>query len=121
MENQRKLVITLSVNASDDVSTVAFTVANAALSKGFKVGMFLTSDGVELSRTNSCEFTHVQPFKQLPELIKSFTNNKGTIWSCSPCFNHRGLDSQDIVEGAVVIGAGPMLDWISEGAQTLSF
>jgi len=121
MSNTKKLVVTLSVNANDDVSTVAFTVANAALSKGMEVGMFLTSDGVELSKEGSCEYTHVQPFKKLNELIESFGSNGGVIWACSPCFNHRGLNAEEIVNGATVVGAGPMLDWIIEGAQTLTF
>ncbi len=121
MEKSKKLVITLSVNAKDDVSTVAFTVANAAISKGMKVGMFLTSDGVELSKLSACEYTHIMPFKKLNELIESFANSGGIIWSCSPCFNHRGLKADETVTGTEVVGAGPMLDWINEGAQTLSF
>ncbi|MEL6304955.1 MAG: DsrE family protein [Bacteroidota bacterium] len=121
MSNTQKLVITLSVNANDDVSTVAFTVANAALSKGMQVGMFLTSDGVELSKDGACEYTHVQPFKKLAELIEAFTTNEGVVWACAPCFNHRGLKAEETVAGTTVVGAGPMLEWVAEGAQTLSF
>jgi len=121
MSKSKKLVVTLSVNSNDDVSTVAFTVANAAISKGLEVGVFLTSDAVELSRAGSCEYTHVQPFKKLNELVEGFTTSGGTLWACSPCFNHHGLHAEETVNGTVVVGAGPMLDWIAEGAQTLSF
>jgi len=121
MSETKKLIITLSVNANNDVSTVAFTVANAALSKGMQVGMFMTSDGVELSKDGGCEYTHVQPFKKLNELIEGFTSNGGTLWACAPCFNHRGLEAENTVEGTIVVGAGPMLDWVAEGAKTLSF
>lgn len=121
MSSTKKLVVTLSVNSNDDVSTVAFTVANAAISKGMQVGVFLTSDAVELSRAGACEYTQVQPFKKLNELIDSYTANGGTLWACSPCFNHHGLKVEETVEGTTVVGAGPMLDWIADGAQTLSF
>jgi len=121
MSNSKKLVVTLSVNSNDDVSTVAFTVANAAISKGLEVGVFLTSNAVELSRDGACEYTHVQPFKKLNELVSSFTQNGGTLWACSPCFNHHGLKAEETVSGTTVTGAGPMLDWIVEGAQTLTF
>ncbi|MGD1947392.1 MAG: DsrE family protein [Croceivirga sp.] len=121
MKNTNKLIVTLSVNANDDVSTVAFTVANAAMGKGMDVGIFLTSDGVELSKDGGCEYTHVQPFKKLNELIGAFSANGGTLWACAPCFNHRGLNVEETVEGTTVVGAGPMLDWIADGAQTLSF
>lgn len=121
MSNSKKLIVTLSSNSKDDVSTVAFTVANGALSKGIDVGVFLVSDGVELSRDGAYEYTHVAPFKKLTELVDGFITNGGTLWACSPCFNHRGLNAGDTVNGADVVGAGPMLDWIAEGAQTLSF
>lgn len=121
MSNTKKLVVTVTVNSKDDLSTVAFTVANAALSKGMEVGMFLVSDGVDLSRANAHEYTHVAPFKKLNELVESFAANGGVIWSCSPCFNHRGLNPEETVSGTEVVGAGPMLQWLQEGAQTLSF
>jgi predicted peroxiredoxin len=119
--NPKKLVVSLTVNASSDRSTVAMTIANAALSRGMQVGVFLSSEGVELSRQGACDYTHVAPLTKLSELISSFLSNGGVLWSCSPCFNHRGLSTDEVIEGAIVTGAGPMLDWIGEGAQTLSF
>ena len=120
-DQNKKLVISLTANAKDDASTVAFTVANAALSKGFDVAIFLTSDAVELSRAGAVEFTHVPPFKKLNELIEGFVGNGGVLWACSPCFNHRGLKAEETVPGTEVTGAGPMLEWIAAGAQTLSY
>lgn len=121
MSKSKKLIVTLSENSNNDVSTVAFTVANSAITKGLDVGIFLTSDAVELSREGSSEYTHVQPFKKLSELIENFTTNGGTLWACAPCFNHHGLNTDETVNGTIVTGAGPMLDWVVEGAQTLSF
>ena len=121
MSNTKKLIVTVSANAKNDISTVAFTVANAALSKGIEVGIFLSSDGVELSRDGATEFTHIQPFKKLNELIEVFGENGGVIWACAPCFNHRGLNADETVKGTQIVGAGPMLDWLLEGAQTLTF
>ena len=96
-------------------------MANAALSKGFEVGIFLTADGVELSRQGGCELTHVQPLKPLAELIESFTKSGGVVWACTPCFTHRGLNQEEVIEGAIVTGAGPMLEWIEGGAQVVSY
>ncbi len=104
MSNSKKLVVTLSVNSNDDVSTVAFTVANAAITKGLEVGMFLTSDGVDLSKEGGNEYTHVAPFKKLNELIDGFVSKGGTLWACAPCFNHRGLEAEQTVKGTEVVG-----------------
>ena len=117
----QKLIVNLTSNASDDRSSVAFTVANAALSKGFEVAVFLTADGVELSRDGGCEFTHVQPLKPLAELIEGFAGSGGVVWACTPCFKHRGLKEDEVIDHGVVTGAGPMLEWISEGAQVISY
>src|SRR5688500_16847335 len=65
----QKLVIVLAHGGNDDRSSVAFTIANAAMSGGMQVAVFLTSDGVELSKDGSCDLTQVQPFKKLDELI----------------------------------------------------
>lgn len=116
-----KLVITLTVSPADDNATVAFTVANAALGQGLDVGVFLASDGVDAARVGSCDYTHVPPFKKLEELIADFGSQGGVVWACAPCFQHRGLDADEVVPGAVVTGAGPMLDWIANGAATLNF
>lgn len=118
--NSKKLVVLVSHNANDDKSTVAFTVANAALAKGLEVGVFLTSDGAELSRDGGCDLTTVRPFKPIQELIDGFVAGGGVLWACSPCFQHRGLKETETVEGTVVTGAGPMLEWIAAGASTLS-
>ena len=102
----QKLVVNLTVNGSDDRASVAFTVASAALSKGFDVAVFLSSDGVELSREGSSEFTHVQPLKPLAELIDGFAGNGGVVWACTPCFKHRGLNEDEVIEHGIITGAG---------------
>jgi len=116
----KKMVILVAHNGNDDKATVGFTIANVALSTGMQVGVFLTSDGVELSRDGACDLTHVKPFKPLAELIDTFVAKGGVVWSCSPCFQHRGLKPEETVDKVMVSGAGPLLDWIAEGAATLS-
>jgi uncharacterized protein len=115
----QKLVIVLAHNANDDRSSVAFTIANAAMSGGMQVAVFLTSDGVELSKDGGCDLTHVQPFKKLDELIDGFLEKGGTVWACSPCYQHRGLDPEKNYEKVVVTGAGPLIEWVQAGATTI--
>jgi len=116
----QKLVLVLTHNANDDKSTVAFTIANAALSSGMEVGIFLASDGVEMGREGACDYTSVKPFKPAQELVESFVTSGGVLWACSPCVQHRGVSDTEMVDGAAVVGAGPMLEWLAQGATTLS-
>jgi len=115
----KQLVLMLAHNANDDRSTVAFTIAGAALSTGMEVAIFLTSDGVELGRDQACEFTSITPFMPLGDLIEGFVEKGGVLWTCAPCFQHRGMDVDDIVEGNVVTGAGQLIEWVSNGAATI--
>lgn len=115
-----KLVILLAHGGNDDKSSVAFTIANAALSTGLQVAVFLTSDGVELARDGSCDLTQVQPFRKLDELIEEFMGKGGTVWACAPCYKHRGLDDARNYEKVVVTGAGQLVEWVKAGATTLS-
>ena len=119
-QKKKRLVVLLSHNGNDDKATVAFTIASAALSTGMDVGVFLTSDGVELSRDGSCELTHVKPFKALSELIEGFVEKGGIVWSCAPCFQHRGLKTEETVHNVIVTGAGPLIEWLADGAASLS-
>ncbi len=99
---------------------MAFTVANAALTAGREVGIFMASDAAELSRAGACDYTNISPFKPLAELVDSFVTAGGVVWACAPCVKHRGLNDAELVDGVNVVGAGPMLEWIDEGAATLS-
>lgn len=117
---KKKLVILLAHNANDDKSTVAFTVANAALSTGMEVAVFLTSDGVEIARDGGYDLTLVQPFKALSELVEGFVEKGGIVWACAPCYKHRGLRVEENVAKIQVTGAGPLIEWIQAGSATLS-
>lgn len=119
MSEQKKLVVVLGSNANDDKSTVAFTIANAALSTGMQVAVFLTSDGVELAREGGYDLTHVQPFKTLSELVDTFIEKGGIVWACTPCYRHRGLKEADNVDKVIVTGAGPLIEWVQAGAATV--
>ncbi len=121
MNESKKLVVVITSNANDDKSSVGFTIANAALSTGMQVAVFLSSDGVELSKDGGCDLTHVQPFKKLDELIDTFLEKGGVVWACTPCYQHRGLEQAKNYDKVIVTGAGPLVEWIQSGASTLCF
>lgn len=116
-----KLVVVLGANANDDKSSIAFTIANAALSTGMQVAVFLTSDGVELARDGGYDLTQVQPFKKLEELVDTFVEKGGIVWACTPCYKNRGLKEDENVAKVVVTGAGPLIEWVQAGAATICF
>jgi predicted peroxiredoxin len=116
-----KLVVTISHGSNHDLSSVGWTIANAALSGGHQVAVFLTSDGVYCAKAGYADAASVRPFKPLEELVRSFLDSKGTVWACSPCVQHRGLEPEAFLPGTLVTGAGALIEWLASGAQALSF
>lgn len=116
-----KLVVVITHGSNNDKSSVGWTIANAAKSGGHEVAVFLTSDGVYTAKTGYADAALFRPFKPLEELVRTFLDGKGTVWACAPCVQHRGIAPTDYMPGVVVTSAGPLIEWIATGAQTVCF
>ena len=77
MSDNDKLVIVLTHNGGHDTSTVGFTIANAALSQGKEVAIFLTADGVDLARDGASDLAQVRPFPSNVSWRKSSSPSAG--------------------------------------------
>ena len=118
---KKKLVVVVTGDANGDRSTIALTVANASISAGMDVAVFLSSDGVDLAREGACDLTHVRPFRPLVELIEELAKNGGTLLACGSCFQFRGMDQSHIVPKLQVSGVAALASWLAGGAQTITF
>ena len=116
-----KLVVLVTKGIESELSSVAFTIANAGLTAGLKVSVFLTSTAIDLVRRGGQRMTQVSPLEALAALIEDFQKRGGTIWACPPCVKSRGYESSDLLDGVVVVGASAMHAEIKQGAATLSF
>ena len=116
-----KLVVLVTKGIDSELSSVAFTIANAGLTAGLKVSVFLTSTAIDLVRRGGQRLTHVPPLDSLAALIDDFQKRGGAIWACPPCVKSRGYEQPDLIDGVVIIGASAMHAEIKQGAATLSF
>src|SRR6266478_5672664 len=106
MSEQRNLVVLVTHGIDHELSSVAFTIANA---------------GVDLARKRAIDTTHVQPLEPLAGLVKDFLSRGGTLWACTPCVKARSYSQEDLIEGTIITGASPMHELIKAGAATHSF
>lgn len=104
-----------------ELSSVAFTLANGAVTAGMHVSVFLTSTAIDLVRRGGQQLTQVAPLSPLAEMIADFQKRGGAIWACPPCVKSRGYEQADLLDGVVIVGASAMFAEIKEGAATLSF
>jgi len=116
-----KLVVLVTKGIDSEMSSVAFTIANGALTAGLKVSIFLTSAAIDLVRRGGQSLTHVPPLERLAGLIENFQKGGGVIWACPPCVQSRGYQQSDLLDGVTIVGASAMHAQIKEGAATLSF
>lgn len=104
-----------------DKATVAFVIANAALGSEKDTLVFLTIEGVRLSQTGYADAIHEPGFGPLKELMSNFVAGGGKIFVCSPCFKRRNLDEQKLIPGATIVGGAKLVEFLSEGAASVSF
>lgn len=117
-----KLLINLTTaQDSPDRTVVAFVIANAGVAAGQEVTIFLNVEAVRLATPGYADAITSPGFKPLKELMETFVANGGRIWVCPPCFNARGLDSNNIIAGASFAGGPAVVALLGEGAASLSY
>jgi predicted peroxiredoxin len=104
-----------------DKATVAFVVANAAVASDKETVVFLSIEGVRLSEKGYADDIHEEGFAPLKELLTNFANAGGKIYVCSPCFNKRKLDPNNLIGGATIVGGAKLVEFLSDGTPCLSF
>ncbi len=104
-----------------DKATVAFVVANAAIGSEQETIVFLSTEGVRLGVKGYADDIHEQGFAPLRELMANFAAAGGTIYVCSPCFKKRGLDENNLVAGAKIVGGAKLVEFLAGGAPCVSY
>lgn len=117
-----KFVVSLSCAKNDtDKATVAFVIANAAVASDKETVVFLSIEGTRLSQKGYADDIHEEGFAPLKDLIANFAAAGGTIYVCSPCFKKRGLDEDNLVDGAKIVGGAKLVEFMSDGAPSVSY
>ncbi len=106
---------------NSDKATVGFVLANAAVASDKDTMVFLSTEGVRLGVKGYADDIHEQGFAPLRELMDNFVKAGGKIFVCSPCFKRRSLDENNLVAGAVIVGGAKLVEFLSNGAPSISF
>lgn len=104
-----------------DKATVALVIANAALGSDKDTLVFLSVEAVRLSQRGYADDIAEPGFAPLKDLLANFAAGGGKIYACSPCFKRRGLDETKLIDGCVIVGGAKLVEFLSEGAASVSF
>lgn len=109
--------------AKDDTdrATVGFVVANAALGCEQETMVFLSTEGVRLAVEGYADDIHEEGFAPLKQLMSNFVEAGGTILVCSPCFNKRKLDENNLVAGAKIVGGAKLVEFLAGGSTCVTY
>jgi len=117
-----KFVVSISCAKNDtDKATVGFVIANAAVASDKETVVFLSIEGTRLSQKGYADDIHEEGFAPLKELIANFAAAGGTIYVCSPCFKKRGLDEDNLVDGAKIVGGAKLVEFMGEAVPSISY
>jgi predicted peroxiredoxin len=119
-EPTRELVVVMTHGANQELSSVAFTIANGGITSGLKVSIFLTSAAVDLVRKGAIDNLVIHPLEPLAALVEDFIGRGGRLWACTPCVKARGYEQKDLIDGVEIAGSSKMHELIKAGAATLS-
>jgi len=59
-------------------------------------------------------------FPPLRDVLSAFVANGGEIWACGTCAKPRGITDVDLIEGAKIVTAAKVVEYVSTGASTLT-
>ncbi len=118
----RKFCVSLTFAKNDtDKATVAFVIANAALGSDQETLVFLSTEAVRLAVKGYADDIHEEGFAPLKQLMDNYIAGGGQVFVCSPCFKKRGLDENQLIDGALIVGGAKLVEFLAQGAASVSF
>jgi predicted peroxiredoxin len=117
-----KFCVSLTFAKNDtDKATVAFVIANAALGSDQETLVFLSTEAVRLSIKGYADDIHEEGFAPIKQLMDNYIAAGGLLYVCSPCFKKRALDETQLINGAQIVGGAKLVEFLSQGAASVSF
>ena len=102
-------------------ATLPFVVGNVAASADQEAVVLLTIEGVRNATKGYADDICKEGFQPLKDVMKSFVANGGQIWACGACTKPRGIAESDMIDGARIVPAAQVVEWLASGASSLSF
>ena len=102
--------------AFQHLQTVA-DLSNAALAKGYEVGIFLAEDAVVAMNAGCQTGRQTNMTQTLVDLVKQGVEVQG----CGACCQVRGQKRSDLAEGLKMVGIATLAKMVNEADRVVSF
>ncbi|MEO8286278.1 MAG: DsrE family protein [Chloroflexota bacterium] len=108
-------------NEDPERAILSFIFGNVAAAADQPTAVLLTIEGVRLATKGYTDDIRKEGFPPLQEVMQSFLSNGGQIWACGTCAKPRGITEDDLIEGARIVTAAYVVQYIASGASTIGF
>lgn len=117
-----KILVNATCGKDDpERATLAFIVGNVAANADQEAVVLLTIEGVCLATRGYADEIEKPGFPPLREVLASFVASGGQIWACGTCAKPRGITEADLIDGARIVTAAHVVEYMTQGVPTLSF
>jgi uncharacterized protein involved in oxidation of intracellular sulfur len=117
-----KLVFMVTHGPRDqELATIPFVMAGAALASDVAVVMGFQGDGVELMQAGVADTVAAAEFAPLSTLLADVRDLGASLLVCSPCLKSRGIGADALVEGAEIVAAGRFIAEITSATNALTY
>ena len=109
-------------HAEDDPerATVPYIAASVAAVSGGSPLVVCTIEGVWTGVAGRPERIEHDGMPPLVDLQRSLLDAGGEIWLCSACTNARGITGDDLIDGAVIVGAARIVEELATGRPSIA-
>ena len=122
MAGNGRVIVSCTHGAEDpDRVVVSYLTAGAALDQGKEVVMWLSADGVRLALRGYADQIREGQEPPVSRVHQQFIEKGGRFYVCPICFNERDLSKGELVHGAELQGATPLMEFAGDGAMTFSY
>jgi predicted peroxiredoxin len=104
-----------------ELATVPFVMAGAALASDVEVVMGFQGDGVELMHSGVAGTVAAPEFAPLTKLLADVRDLGASLLVCSPCLKSRGIGADALVEGAEIVAAGRFIAEVTSATNVLTY
>lgn len=115
------LLFTTSHGAEDpERATVPYIAATTAAVSGLDAVVVSTGEAVRIGTPGYADGIEEEGMPPLADLVRQLVGAGGTIWLCSACTTKRGITGDDVIEGAVIVGAARIVEALAGDAKAIS-
>jgi predicted peroxiredoxin len=101
-------------------ATVPWIAAATAAASGYRAVVVCTIEGVWTGTARHRDI-EADGTPALADLVATLVDHGGEIWLCAACTGPRGIEPEDTIEGATIVGAARIVEAMASGrAITLS-